>query len=111
MDDAPDRGEVVWLSFDPQTGREQRGRRPALILTPRKYNRASGLALACPITSQVKGYRFEISIPPGLPVRGAILSDHVRSIDWRLRNADTLCILPPDVVAAVVARIEALLKF
>ena len=108
--EAPDRGDVVWLDFDPQAGREQRGRRPALILSPRSYSRLTGLALACPITSQVKGYRFEVLIPPGLPVHGAILSDHVRNIDWRSRKAETLCSLPSDVAAAVISRIETLLK-
>jgi mRNA interferase MazF len=81
-----------------------------LILSPASYNRLTGLALACPITSQAKGYRFEVPIPPGLPVHGVVLSDHVRSIDWRSRNAQVLCSLPPVVAGAVITRIEALLK-
>jgi mRNA interferase MazF len=71
----PHSGELVWLSFDPQAGGEQAGRRPALILSPASYNGRPGLALTCPITSQVKGYPFEVALPPGLPVSGVVLAD------------------------------------
>ena len=84
---APDAGDLVWLTFDPQSGREQAGRRPALILSPAQYNRKSGLALAYPITSHVKGYPFEVELPLGLSVSGVVLVDHLRGVDWRIRRA------------------------
>ncbi len=81
----PNAGDVVWASFDPQTGHEQSGRRPALVLSPNTYNEPAGLALACPITSKVKGYPFEVAIA-GDRVKGVILADQVRSLDWRSRQ-------------------------
>lgn len=105
----PDRGDAVWLHFDPRLGHEQAGRRPAVVLSPREYNRKVGLALLCPVTSQVKGYPFEVAAPEGSALRGAILSDQVKSLDWRVRRARFLCKVPADVVAEVVARIQALL--
>jgi mRNA interferase MazF len=107
---APDRGDIVWLDFDPQTGREQSGRRPGLILSPRDYNFAVGLALICPITSRQKGYPFEIALPPGLPVTGVILADHLRSLDWRARHAEFLCRAPEEVVAETIAKAATLLS-
>jgi mRNA interferase MazF len=95
--------------MDPAAGREQAGRRPALVVSPASYNGKVGLAVMCPITGHVKGYPFEVGIPPGLPVGGAILSDHLKSLDWRERRAERIVRLPDDVVAAVIARIEALL--
>lgn len=86
----PSRGALVWLDFVPQAGREQSGRRPALILSPAPYNQKTGLALACPITSQAKGYPFEVPLPAGLPVSGVVLADHVKSIDWRARRAELI---------------------
>ena len=106
----PDRGEVVWLSFRPQAGHEQTGRRPALVLSPRNYNGKVGLMLACPITSQVKGYPFEVLVPNGLAISGAILADQVRSVDWQARNAEFKCSLPPAVVAEVAGKLAALLR-
>ena len=85
----PERGDIVWLSFDPQSGHEQAGHRPALVLSPRAYNIKVGLGLFCPITSQIKGYPFEVPIA-GSTVRGAVLADQVRSLDWRARRA-TFC--------------------
>ena len=73
----PNAGDLVWLTFNPQAGREQAGRRPAVVLSPEQYNRRSGLALVCPITSHVKGYPFEVELPPGLSVSGVILADHL----------------------------------
>ncbi len=106
----PDRGHAVWLHFDPQLGHEQAGRRPALVVSPKEYNRKVGLALFCPITSHVKGYPFEVVPPPGSPLKGAILADQVKSLDWRARRADFLCQLPDATLAEVVARIQALLE-
>jgi mRNA interferase MazF len=104
----PERGEIVWLQFDPQTGREQAGRRPALVISPQPYNRKVGLALLCPVTSQVKGYPFEVLLPPGLEAKGAILSDQLKSLDWRARRARRFCTVPREVLEETVARILAL---
>lgn len=105
----PDRGDVVWIDFDPQSGREQAGRRSALVLTPARYNRLVGLLIACPVTKQAKGYPFESALPAGAPVLGVVLSDHVRSLDWRTRRAEFICKAPPDVVDEVTAKVHALL--
>lgn len=83
----PDRGDIVWLEFTPQAGHEQRGRRPALTITPRRYNKKAGLALFCPITSKEKGYPFEVKVQ-GDGIRGVILADQLKSLDWRIRNAE-----------------------
>jgi mRNA interferase MazF len=106
----PERGDVVRLRFDPQAGHEQAGRRPALVLSPRAYNRKVGLALLCPVTSQTRGYPFEEPLPPGLGTQGAILSDQVRSLDWRARKAKRICTVPIEVRDDVVARILALVE-
>lgn len=106
---APDRGDLVWLSFDPQAGRDQAGRRPALILSPASYNGRTRLALVCPVTSQVKGYPFEVALPAGLPISGVALADHIRSIDWVARRAEPVGAVPAAVVAEVLARIAPLL--
>ena len=104
----PERGEIVWLEFNPQAGHEQAGRRPALVISPGSYNRKVALALFCPVTSQVKGYPFEVVLPPGLEVQGAILSDQVKSLDWRVRRARRICSIPPAVLDETVGRILAL---
>lgn len=85
---APDAGDFVWLTFDPQTGHEQAGRRPALVLSPKIYNVRSGLALVCPITSQIKGYPFEVIAPAGTGATGVILADQLKSVDWKARHAE-----------------------
>jgi mRNA interferase MazF len=100
---------VVWLSFNPQAGHEQAGRRPAVILSPAAYNRRVGLALCCPITSQIKGYPFEVVIPIGLPVSGVVLADQIRNLDWRARQAEFICRLPDNAVRLVLARLSRLL--
>ena len=105
----PDRGDVIWLTLDPRAGHEQAGRRPALVLSPAAYNAKVGLLVACPVTGRVKGYPFEVTLPPGLPVSGAVLADQPRSLDWRERKASRLCRVPDDVLARVLGRIEALL--
>jgi mRNA interferase MazF len=106
----PQRGEVVWITLNPQSGHEQRGRRPALILSPRSYNDKTGLAILCPITSQVKGYPFEVLLPSGLPVSGAVLSDQVKSLDWRSRKAEPICRLPADVTSEALDKLATLLS-
>jgi mRNA interferase MazF len=105
----PGRGDLVWLEFDPQAGREQAGRRPALVLSPSDYNRVTGLALLCPVTSRVKGYPFEVPLPDGLPVSGVVLADHLKNLDWRARRARFAARAPARVVAEVRGRIQTLL--
>ena len=105
----PDAGDLVWLTFDPQAGHEQRGRRPALILSPRAYNRRARLAIACPITSQVKGYPFEVLLPPGSTIGGAVLADHVKNLDWQVRRAVFEAKAPAEIVTDVRERLRVLL--
>ena len=104
----PGRGDLVWLKFNPKSGHEQAGRRPALVISPLEYNLRVGLALFCPVTSQVKGYPFEVPLPKGLEVQGAILSDQVKSLDWRVRGARWICTVPREILEESVARILAL---
>ena len=106
----PDRADVVWIELSPHSGHEQRGRRPALVLSPKAYNAKTGLAIFCPITSQVKGYPFEVRIPDGFPVEGVILADHVKSLDWRARRAKLLAQLPGPLVREVLAKLGVLLE-
>ena len=81
----PDAGDIVWLLFDPQAGHEQAGHRPALVLSPASYNARAGLMLCCPMTTQIKGYPFEVVIAGNKP--SAALSDQVKSVDWKARKA------------------------
>lgn len=106
----PKRGDVVWISLNPQAGYEQSGRRPAVILSPQPYNDKVGLALLCPITNQVKGYPFEVVIPSDQSVTGAILADQVKSLDWRTRNAEFICALPIKIISEVLQKISLLLS-
>jgi len=105
----PAEGDLVWLSFSPQAGREQAGRRPALVLSPRAYNAKTGLCLACPVTTQVKGYPFEVALPASLPVHGVVLSDHVKSVDWQERCAELIARASEDVLEEVRAKLLPLL--
>ena len=105
----PERGDVVWLAFTPQAGREQAGRRPAVVLTPARYNNRAGLAICCPITSQAKGYPFEVALPAGLPVSGVILADQVKSLEWRSRRATLVARLPEVVLKDLLLKLDALL--
>ena len=106
----PDRGDVVWLTFTPQAGHEQAGRGPALVLSPASYNSKVGLAICCPITSQVKGYPFEVKVPPGLRAGGVVLSDQVKSLDWRARDARFMARLPIAATAEVLEKLGTLLS-
>jgi mRNA interferase MazF len=107
---APDRGDIVWLEFELQRGHDQAGRRPALVLSPAAYNQRSGLAVCCAISSRVKGYPFEVRIPPGCPIQGVVLADQLRTIDWRARRAKVASQLPAPAIADVLAKLATLLQ-
>lgn len=106
----PDRGDLLWLTFDPRAGREQAGRRPALVLSPVAYNRRANLALVCPITTQAKGYPFEVALPSGLPLSGVVLADRFKSADWAARRAQFAAKAPAEVLADVTAKLRPLLS-
>ena len=105
----PERGDILWLTFDPQAGHEQSGRRPALVLSPTPYNRRASLALVCPITNQAKGYPFEVPLPKGCSVSGVVLADHIKSADWAARRAQFAARAPAHVMAEVTAKLRPLL--
>jgi mRNA interferase MazF len=105
----PDRGDIVFLDFNPIKGREQRGYRPALIISPAGYGDLSSLALFLPITSQQKGYPFEVLLPEGLQTRGVILADQIKSLDWRARQIKYIETVAPAVIAEVQAKIMPLI--
>ena len=107
----PDAGDFVWLTLDPQAGREQAGRRPALVLSPKPYNARSGLALACPVTNQIKGYPFEVAVPAGSGATGVILADHLKSVDWKARRAERIGRCTDDVMDEVRAKLAPLLGY
>lgn len=104
----PEKGDIVWLQFSPQSGHEQTGRRPALVISPREYNRRVGLALFCPITSKVKGYPFEVPVNEQ-DIKGVILSDQVKSLDWQARQARRATRVSEDVLAEVSAKLHTLI--
>jgi mRNA interferase MazF len=99
----------VWLTFDPQAGHEQSGRRPAFVLSPETYNRKTNLFLACPITSRVKNYPFEVPLPPGLKISGVVLADQIKSLDWKARRAELIAKTSQTVIAEVVALVQPLI--
>jgi len=107
----PDRGDVVWISLSPQAGHEQAGRRPALVLSPKEYNEKVGLSILCPITSPIKRYPFEVIIPDECETEGVILSDQVKSLDWRVREAEFFCEVPDETVDEVLGKLHTLLSF
>jgi mRNA interferase MazF len=107
----PDRGDAVWINLNPQAGHEQTGRRPAVVLSPGTYNEKVGLAIFCPITNQIKGYPFEVIVPQGLKVTGAILSDQVKSLDWKVRNTEFYDKIPESVVLEIFKKLSTLLRF
>jgi mRNA interferase MazF len=106
----PDRGHAIWLDFNPQAGHEQAGRRPAIVLSPTAYNKATSMAIVCPITSQIKGNPFEVLLPDGLAVHGAILANQMKSLDWKERNAALICKLPPTIINEVIYKFWAIIK-
>ena len=106
----PRRGDVVWLAFTPHAGHEQAGHRPALILSPEAYNKKVGLVLVCPITSQVKGYPFEVLLPQGSAISGVVLADQVKSVDWKARKARFCCTVSAATVVEVLRKLAPLLE-
>lgn len=109
MTAAPERGDFVWISFDPQAGHEQAGVRPAIVLSPSAYNRRVGLALVCPITNQCKGYPFEVVIPDGEAIHGLVLADQVKSLDWKARGIRVAGKAPQGVVLETLDKLATLL--
>ena len=107
----PDAGDLIWLTFDPRAGHEQAGRRPALVLSPKSYNQKSGLALVCHVTNQMKGYPFEVPVPRDRGVTGVILADHVKSLDWKVRQAERIGRVPLSTLNEVLARLAPLLGY
>jgi len=108
--ESPNRGDLVWVSLNPQAGHEQAGRRPALVVSPTEYNRRVGLALMCPITSKAKDYPFEVSLPDNLKISGVVLSDQVKSLDWRARETQIADVAPESTTAEVMGKLNALLS-
>ena len=106
--DVPQAGDIVWLNFTPQAGHEQAGHRPALVLSPKAYNQKTSLMICCPITTQIKGYPFEVLIS-GEP-ESVILADQVKSLDWRSRKAKRKGAVSPEELAEVRAKIIALIE-
>jgi mRNA interferase MazF len=104
----PAAGDVVWLNFDPRVGREQSGHRPALVLSPKRYNGLRGMMVCCPMTSKIKGYAFEVVISDAPP--SAVLTDQIKNVDWRARNAQRRGSVTPDVLADVRAKLKVLLS-
>ena len=105
----PERGDAVWITLNPQAGHEQAGRRPTVVLSPSAYNKKVGLAILCPITNQAKGYPFEVAIPNGLEVTGVILSDQVKSLDWKASQAERIVRLPDEIILEVLLKLNTLL--
>ena len=105
----PNRGDIVWLDFNPQLGHEQRGRRPALVLSYKKYNEKIGLGIFCPITSKEKGYPFEVKIT-GKKIKGCVLSDQIKSLDWRIRNTEFIEIIDEELLKEVINKIKVVIE-
>lgn len=108
MSYTPDRGDLIWLNFTPQAGHEQRGRRPAVVISPKQYNRKTNLALCCPVTSNIKGYPFEVHLT-GKKASGVILSDHIKNMDWKIRRAKFIERVDPNVLSECVAKLSTLI--
>jgi len=105
----PEKGDIVWIEMNPQAGHEQAGKRPAIVLSPKAYNEKVGLALFCPITTQIKGYPFEVIIPKGYRISGAILSDQIKSLDWKARKVSFACKIDTAFIQEAVAKLNSLL--
>lgn len=106
----PKRSDVVEMVFNPQVGHEQAGKRPALVLSPEKYNEKTGLIIACPITGKSKGYPFEVELPNDLKTYGIILADQVKSLDWQRRKAKFIEKAPEYILKSVIEKLDLILK-
>ncbi len=111
MSFVPDRGDVVWINLDPQAGHEQAGVRPVLVLSPAAYNGRVGLMVCCPITTQPKGYPFEVLIKNNLKVSGVILADQVKSLDWKIRGAKKKGRVSEDELSETLNKLKAVIDF
>ncbi len=107
----PEYGDVIWINLNPQAGHEQAGRRPAVVLSPKSYNEKTGLTILCPVTGRIKGYPFEVVIPDGFSISGSILSDQVKNLDWRTRNAEYIFSLSSETISQVLKKLALLLSF
>ena len=105
----PDRGDMVWLDFNPQLGHEQRGRRPALVLSYKTYNEKIGLAVFCPITSKEKGYPFEVKVER-TKINGCVLSDQIKSLDWKVRNIEFIERIGDELLEEVLMKFRTLIE-
>jgi mRNA interferase MazF len=106
----PERGDVIWITLNPQSGHEQSGRRPALVISPAAYNLKVGLALLCLITNRKKGYPFEVEIPEELPISGVVLADQIKSADWKARNAEFICKIDSKITMEVLNKLSTLIS-
>jgi mRNA interferase MazF len=106
----PERGDILWLQFSPQAGHEQAGKRPAICLSPKLYNEKTNLGLFCPVTSKQKGYPFEVPLPSAIPIKGVILADQVRSLDWNVRKASFIVRVPESILKEVLEKLQLLLQ-
>ena len=105
----PERGDFVWLDFQPQAGHEQAGRRPALVLSHHAYNAKVGLAVCCPVTSQIKGYPFEVAVDPA-ELQGVVLADQIKNLDWRARRAEFIAVATDATLAEVLAKVRTIIE-
>lgn len=106
----PDRGDLVWLAFTPQSGSEQAGGRPELLISPRAHNGKAGLALVCPVTTRIRGYPFDVRLPAGGRASGVVLADQLKSLAWRARKGTLIERAPADVITQVTARLLPLVE-
>ncbi|MCH5583790.1 endoribonuclease MazF [Shimazuella sp. AN120528] len=105
----PKQGDIIWMQFNPQAGHEKSGHRPAIVISPEVYNQKTGLAILCPITSKVKDHPFEVLLPENFPVQGAILSDQIKNMDWRVRGAKFIGEIPNEILEEVREKLELLI--
>ena len=104
----PERGDIVWLNFTPQAGREQQGRRPTIVISPQAYNKKVGLALFCPITTKQKGYPFEVKII-NENINGVILSDQIKSLDWQHRDIEYVTKITNEEMNEIIKKLSVLI--
>ena len=103
----PERGDIVWLNFDPGSGYEQRGKRPAVVVSPKEYNEKTGLGLFCPITSKIKNYPFEVKVE-NTKITGVVLADQIKSLDWKTRNIEFIAKESPENISEIINKISVL---